>query len=173
VGTLGHALTFQSLANLALANNNYTNWRGARKPPPNHTVTVSRLGIVFQPSQRNTTRDPVLPKRLSGLLQIYSRQPNEARRCYPEGTMVSVRFARRTLALALPWASDFAPTGYPGLTNRLKWQRGTPKISYSTKFRHDSEYILKTPPRNNGEISSHQSALEYFSMVGKVLLTCV
>jgi hypothetical protein len=54
VGSLGHALTFQSLANLALANNNYTNWRGARKPPPNHTVTVCRLGIVFQPSWQST-----------------------------------------------------------------------------------------------------------------------
>ncbi len=54
VGSLGHALTFQSLANLALANNNYTDWRGARKPPPNHTVTVCCLGIVFQPSRQST-----------------------------------------------------------------------------------------------------------------------
>ena len=84
-----------------------------------------------------------------------------------------VRFARGTLSLALPRASDFASTGYPGLTYRPKLQRGTPKTLCSTKFRHDSEYILKTPPENNGEISSHQSALEYFNMVGKVLLTCV
>jgi hypothetical protein len=87
--------------------------------------------------------------------------------------MVSVWFAQRTLSLALPRASNFAPTGYPGLTYRPKWQRGTPKTLCSTKFRHDSEYILKTPPDINGEISSNQSALEYFNMVGKVLLTCV
>ncbi len=44
--SLGHALTFQSLAKLALANNsNYTNRKGASKPPPNHTVTVCHLGI--------------------------------------------------------------------------------------------------------------------------------
>jgi hypothetical protein len=54
VVSLGHALTFQSLANLALANNNYTNRKGASKPPPKHTVTVCRLGIVFQPSRQST-----------------------------------------------------------------------------------------------------------------------
>ena len=56
VVSLGHALTFQfqSLANLALANSNYTNRKGASKPPPNHTVTVCRLGIVFQPSRQST-----------------------------------------------------------------------------------------------------------------------
>jgi hypothetical protein len=64
--------------------------------------------------------------------------------------MVSVRFAQRTLSLALPQASDFAPMGYPGLMNRPKWQRGTPKTLCSTKFRHDSEYILKTPPEIMG-----------------------
>ena len=87
--------------------------------------------------------------------------------------MVSVRFSCGTLSITLPQVSDFPPTGYPGLTYRPKWQRGNPKTSCSTKFRHDSEYILKTPPENNGEISSHQSALENFSMVGRVLLTCV
>jgi len=54
VVSLGHALTFQSLANLALANNNYTNRKEASKPPPNHTVIVCRLGIVFQPSRQST-----------------------------------------------------------------------------------------------------------------------
>jgi hypothetical protein len=60
--------------------------------------------------------------------------------------MVSVRFSCGTLSLTLPQVSYFAPTGYPGLTYRPKWQRGNPKTSCSTKFRHDSEYILK-PPR--------------------------
>ena len=87
--------------------------------------------------------------------------------------MVSVRFSCGALSLTLPQVSDFAPTGYPGLTYRPKWQRGNPETSCSTKFRHDSEYILKTPPEDNGEISSHQSALENFSMVGRVLLSCV
>jgi hypothetical protein len=55
VVSLGHALTFQSLADLAFANNsNYTNRKGASEPPPNHTVTVCRLGIVFEPSRRST-----------------------------------------------------------------------------------------------------------------------
>ena len=45
----------QSLANLALANNsNYTNRKGASKPPPNHSVTVCCLGIVFQPSRQSS-----------------------------------------------------------------------------------------------------------------------
>ena len=53
--SLGHALTFQALANLALANNsNYTNQKGASKPLTNHTVTVFHLGIVFQPSRQST-----------------------------------------------------------------------------------------------------------------------
>jgi len=57
--------------------------------------------------------------------------------------MVSVRFSCGTLSLTLPQVSDFVPIGYPGLTNRPKWQRGNPKTLCSTKFRHDSEYILK------------------------------
>ena len=86
---------------------------------------------------------------------------------------MSVRFSCGTLSLTLPQVSDFVLTGYPGLTNCPKWQLGNPKTLCSTKFRHDSEYILKTPPEDNGEISSHQSALENFSMVGRVLLSCV
>jgi hypothetical protein len=56
VVSLGHALTFQSLTNLALAkNSNYTNRKGASKPPPNHcSVTVRRLGIVFQPCRQSS-----------------------------------------------------------------------------------------------------------------------
>jgi hypothetical protein len=55
VVSLGHALTFQSLVKLALANNsNYTNRKGASKPPPNHSVTVCCLGIVFQPSRQSS-----------------------------------------------------------------------------------------------------------------------
>jgi hypothetical protein len=58
--------------------------------------------------------------------------------------MVSVWFSCGTLSLTLPQVSDFVPTGYPGLTYHPKWQRGNPETSCSTKFRHDSECILKT-----------------------------
>ena len=70
--------------------------------------------------------------------------------------MVSVRFSCGALSLTLPQVSDFAPTGYPGLTYRPKWLRGNPETSCSTKFRHDSEYILKTPPEsaNGSEIKT-------------------
>ena len=64
--SLGHALTFQSLANLALANNsNYTNRKGASKPPPNHSVTVCRLGIVLQPSRRQSSQPETQSYRIA------------------------------------------------------------------------------------------------------------
>ncbi len=86
---------------------------------------------------------------------------------------MSVRFSCETLPLTLPQVTDFVPTGYPGLTNRPKWQRMKPKTSCSTKFRHDSEYIQTPPPGRCGEVSPLHSALENFNMAGKVLLTCV
>ena len=65
VVSLGHALTFQSLAKLALANNsNYTNRKGTSKPPQNHTVHSVLFGdSVPTLSATYTTRDPILSDR--------------------------------------------------------------------------------------------------------------
>jgi hypothetical protein len=60
------------------------------------------------------------------------------------------------------------------LTYRPKWQRGNPETFCVLPNSDMTQSIsLKPPPGNNGEISSHQSALENFNMVGRVLLTCV
>ena len=58
--------------------------------------------------------------------------------------MVSVRFSCGTLSLTLPQVSDFAPTGYPGLTYRPKWQRGNPDVLPNSDM---TQSISLKPPR--------------------------